>query len=100
MPGDAPQMKHTIARKLLKDELESLKTRPYSFFAQSVNRTTHKKIIGQDGANYQIEIEVFWDNRRGGDIRVLGSVDDGQSRAVGPVTEDFIITPAGTFLGE
>jgi hypothetical protein len=93
-------MKHTIARKLLKDELESLKTRPYSFFAQSVNRTTHKKIIGQDGANYQIEIEVFWDNRRGGDIRVLGSVDDGQSRAVGPVTEDFIITPAGTFLGE
>jgi hypothetical protein len=93
-------MKHTIARKLLKDELESLKTRPYSFFAQSVNRTTHKKIIGQDGAHYQIEIEVFWNGRRGGDIRVVGSVDDGQSRIVVPLTEDFVITPIGAFLAK
>ena len=100
MPGGAPQMKHAIARKLLQDELENLKTRPYSFFAQSVNRTTHKKIIGQDGAPYQIEIEVFWDSRRGGDIRVLGSVDDGQVRPSAPLTEDFVITPAGTFLGK
>jgi len=90
-------MKQTIARQLLKDELANLKTRSYSFFSQSVNRTTHKKIIGQDGAHYQIEIEVFWDNRRGGDIRVIGSVDDGHSRAAAPVTEDFIITPSGTF---
>jgi hypothetical protein len=93
-------MKNTIARKLLRDELESLKTRPYSFFAQSVNRTTHKKIVGQDGAHYQIEIEVFWDSRRGGDIRVLGSVDDGQLPVVVPVTEDFIITPTGTVPGK
>jgi len=100
MSGGAPQMKHTIARKLLKDELESLKTRPYSFFAQSVNRTTHKKIIGQDGTHYQIEIEVFWDNRRGGDIRVLGSVNDGQLQAAAHLKEDFIITPAGIFLGD
>jgi hypothetical protein len=90
-------MKQTIAHKLLKDELENLKTRPYSFFSQSVNRTTHKKIIGQDGAHYQIEIEVFWDNRRGGDIRVLGSVNDGHSSAAAPLTEGFVITPAGTF---
>jgi hypothetical protein len=93
-------MEHTIARKLLKDELESLKTRPFSFFAQSVNRTTQKKIIGKDGAHYQIEIEVFWDNRRGGAIRVIGSVDDGQSRAAVPLTDDFVITPSGTFLGK
>jgi hypothetical protein len=92
-------MEHTIARKLLKDELESLKTRPFSFFAQSVNRTTHKKIIGQDGVHYQIEIEIFWDGRRGGDIRVLGSVDDGKLRALMPLTEDFVISPAGTLLG-
>jgi hypothetical protein len=93
-------MEHAIARKLLKDELESLKTRPFSFFAQSVNRTTHKKIVGQDGAHYQIEIEVFWDNHRGGDIRVIGSVDDGHSRVAAPLTEDFVITRSGTFLGK
>jgi hypothetical protein len=93
-------MEHTIARKLLKEELESLKTRPFSFFAQSVNRTTHKKIIGQDGAHYQIEIEVFWDNRRGGDIRVIGSVDDGHSRAAAPLKEDFVISPSGTLVAK
>ena len=93
-------MEHAIARKLLKEELESLKTRPFSFFAQSVNRTTHKKIVGQDGTNYQIEIEVFWDNRRGGDIRVIGSVDDGHSRAAAPLTEDFVISPSGTLVAK
>ncbi len=93
-------MEHTIARKLLKEELESLKTRPFSFFAQSVNRTTHKKIIGQDGAHYQIEIEIFWDNRRGGDIRVIGSVDDGHSRAAAPLKEDFVISPSGTLVAK
>ena len=93
-------MTHAVARKLLKDELGSLKTRPYSFFAQSVNRTTHKKITGSDGVHYQIEIEVFWEDRRGGDIRVLGRVDDGQVRAAAPLTEDFLITPGGTLRGE
>jgi len=69
----------------------------------SLNLSTgqlRKKIIGKDGAHYQIEIEVFWDNRRGGAIRVIGSVDDGQSRAAVPLTEDFVITPSGTFLGK
>jgi hypothetical protein len=93
-------MDHTIARKLLKSELKNLKTRPYSFFAQSVNKTTHREIVGPDGVRYQIEIEVFWDSLRGGDIRVMGSVDDGRLRSFVPLTEDFIITPVGTLLGE
>jgi hypothetical protein len=91
-------MDQTIARKLLIDELQILKTRPFSFFTQSINRTIHKEKMGPDGVGYQIEVEVIWDSRRGGNIRVMGSVHDGKVRSVKPLTEDFIITPAGTFL--
>jgi hypothetical protein len=93
-------MDQTVARKLLKDELQNLRTRPFSFFTQSINKTIHKKTVGPDGIGYQIEMEVFWDGRRGGNIRVMGSVDDGKLRSVKPLTEDFVITPAGTFVGE
>jgi hypothetical protein len=94
------KMDQTVARKLLKDELQILRTRPFSFFTQSVNKTIHKKTVGPDGNGYQIEVEVFWDGRRGGNIRVMGSVNDGKLGTVKPLTEDFIITPAGIFLAE
>jgi hypothetical protein len=93
-------MDSTIARSLLNAELEGLRVNPYSFFAQSVNKTTHKEILGPDGFSYQIELEVFWDNCKAGNIRVQGSVDDGKWRALKPLTESFIIAPDGTFLDE
>ena len=93
-------MEQTIARKLLREELQILKSRPFSFFTQSVNKTIHKKTAGPDGLDYQIEIEVFWDSRRGGNIRVMGCVDGVKSHSLKPLTENFIITPAGTFLTE
>ncbi len=52
------------------------------------------------GAEYQIEVEVFWDGQQGGDIRVLGSIDDGGWSAFRPLCEDFIIAPSGKFVGE
>jgi hypothetical protein len=93
-------MDHTIARKLLRDELGNLRAHSYSFFVHSVNQTTHKETVGPDGKRYQIEVEIFWDSRPSGNIRVMGCVDDGNLRSLKPLTESFIITPAGTFLGE
>ena len=52
------------------------------------------------GVTYQIEIEAFWDSEPGGDIRVLGSIDDGGWRAFAPLCDDFILTPAGQLIGE
>jgi hypothetical protein len=49
---------------------------------------------------YQIEIEVFWDNQRGGNVRVMGSIDDGGWRAFMPLTRDFIKAPDGSFVSE
>lgn len=48
---------------------------------------------GDSGTDYQIEIEVMWDGKGGGDLRVLGSIDDGGVRAFCPLCDSFIVTP-------
>lgn len=47
--------------------------------------------IGASGARYQLEIDVFWDHKPGGAVRVMGSIDDGGFwRSVAPLTRSFI----------
>jgi hypothetical protein len=59
-----------------------------------------EQAVDQSGNSYQIEIQVFWDDKPGGCIRVLGSVDDGGRSAFVPFTRDFIMSPDGSFVGE
>jgi hypothetical protein len=40
---------------------------------------------------YQIEIQVFWDNKPNGDIRVMGAIDDGGLRACVPLCSDLLV---------
>jgi hypothetical protein len=42
-----------------------------------------------------LEIQCFWDDRADGDIRVMGSIDDGGWRAFVPITDGFMMTPEG-----
>jgi len=55
---------------------------------------------GGNGASYQIEVQVFWDNQPHGDVRVVGSIDGGAWRALAPLSRDFIKAPDGSFVGE
>jgi hypothetical protein len=57
--------------------------------------------VGRSGTHYQIEILFFWDDKPDGDVRVIGSISDGRGfRAFVPVTESFIMSPEGRFVGE
>jgi hypothetical protein len=47
---------------------------------------------GGSGVIYQIEIQFFWDDRSGGDVRILGAVDDGGWRAFVPITSSRIVS--------
>jgi len=48
-------------------------------------------------AEYQFEIQFFWDDHPDGNIRVAGSIDDG--RASTPLLCDgFIVSSDGTFV--
>ena len=57
-------------------------------------------ISGESGTKYQIEIQACWDDKPFNNVRIIGSIDDGGIRALSPITDDFIISPSGEFIGE
>ena len=58
------------------------------------------EVDGSSGRWYQIETSVFWDGAKDRDLRVIVSIDDGGWRAFAPMTDDFIMAPDGSFVGE
>jgi hypothetical protein len=89
------------AAALLEQELRPLRRESYGDLVKRIGsdvQTVERQ--GSGGAAYQIEIQVCWDHRPGGNIHVMGSIDDGGWRAFRPLTRDFIKTPDGSFVGE
>jgi hypothetical protein len=90
------------AGKILSTETARLRQRSYSQLRRSVESRDVEtlEVRGTSGTVYQLEINFFWDNEPRGTIRVLVSIDDGGWRAFSPITEDFILAPDGSFVGE
>jgi hypothetical protein len=55
---------------------------------------------GRNATTYQIEIQAVWDGPKGGNVCVIGSIDDGGWRAFAPLTRSFIKGPSGQLAGE
>lgn len=72
------------ARSLLNQELELFKFHPYSYFRARIGEVWTREIVAPDGKTYQLEFEVVCDSRPAGNIRVMGSIDDGGWRAFFP----------------
>ena len=89
------------AERLLRAELQAFRTKSH---AELVAMVDAEPITGErpgpSGRTYQVEIQAVWDGEPGGNIRVLGSIDDGSLRAFVPLTHDFIKSPSGEFVGE
>jgi hypothetical protein len=90
------------ARHALATVLGPLRDLPYAALVRRLlDRQENVSVAGASGVVYQVEIEGFWDDPlQPGNLRVIGSVDDGGWRAVVPLTDAFIITPDGSFVGE
>lgn len=88
------------ARNLLSHKLAEYRLLSYSNLAARMNAVDCAEVLGPAGVEYQIEVEVMWDDRPGGDIRVIGAIDDGGWRAFVPLCDSFIMTPDGRFVGE
>ena len=89
-----------IVRALLDVESGILQKLPYAELCKLVNKTSTTNVQGPDGEQYQIERQAFWDSKTGGNIRVIVSADGGGLSAFNPLTQDFIISPDGSFIGE
>ncbi len=97
-------------KAILAEHLARYRTRTYSQLLTLLEskQVDTFEIKGTSGADYQIEIHFSWDEKPRGDIRVLGSIDENPHRPllgfipiyVSSVTDDFILSPQGTFVGE
>jgi hypothetical protein len=50
-------------------------------------------MVGASGTRYQLEVDVVWDAKPAGDIRILASIDDGGWRAFCPLSQSGLISP-------
>jgi hypothetical protein len=93
-------MNEEVAYALIDAELRRLRQWPYSELAKLIGTPETKQVVGEDGTSYQLEIEAIWDITKAEDVRVIVSADDGGWRAFKPLTDDFIMRPDGSFVGE
>lgn len=92
-------MNKTEARQLLAAKIAELRRHSYSDLLRFME-PEGLEVAGPSGATYQLEVEAFWDDKRSKHLRVLASIDDGRWSAFHPLTDDFIIAPDGSFVGE
>jgi hypothetical protein len=65
----------------------------YGTLREKIGESRDFEVVGSSGNQYQIETQAFWDSEPGGDIRILGSIDDGGWRAICPLSYSVLIGP-------
>ena len=88
-------MDNAEALQLLREAMEPYRDIDFHSLEERVGSLEAREVTGASGRSYQVEMQVLWDSTPGGDIRVLGSVDDGGWRAFLPLSLDFIIHHEG-----
>jgi len=76
--------------------------------AWSTSKASHPTGIAPDGTKYQIEFQALWDGKPHGDVRVCGDLSAMPHKTllgfipvyVSDVTDSFIMSPDGRFVGE
>lgn len=86
-------MNEQVAYALIDAELRRLQAMSYSELAASIGKIDTKEVVGEDGKTYQVEIQAFWDSKKGADVRLTVAIDDGGWRAFKPLTGNFIMRP-------
>lgn len=81
------------ALTLLSTKLDEYRRLGYDGLAARVGEEEFPEVVGASGTQYQMEIQIVWDNKPGGDVRVLGSIDDGGWRAFLPLCDSLLVTP-------
>ena len=90
-------MDNKEAHSILSEHLTHYRTLSYSELSTWVleGRIDVLEIVAPSGTRYQIEIQCFWDDKPNSDVRVTASVG-----TFLPVTDSFILSPDGKFVGE
>jgi hypothetical protein len=84
----------------LRQELAEWRKRSHGELVTEVGKCSHSEAVAPSGVRHQIDVQVFWDEKPGGPVRVLGAIDDFGVRAFSPLSDDFIVAPDGSFVGK
>jgi len=97
-------------RSLLAERLARFRTWNYAQLAEHVGRDCLEQVEGitVDGTAYQLEFQVFWDDKRRGNIRVFGDICVVPQKPLlgfipiytSDAVDSFIMGPDGQFVGE
>jgi hypothetical protein len=93
-------MDRNEALGLLRQQLDRHRTRSHRELQSLIAEPEVVELVGPSGTRFCIEVLAVWDSQVGGDIRVIGAIDDGGWRAFSPLSDDFIMHPDGTLIGE
>jgi len=88
------------ARSILKEHLTRYKEKPYADLLYLLEDQDVFEVTAPSGARYQLEFQAVWDRKKGGNLHVIGAIDDGGIRSFFPLADNFILTPDGNFVGE
>ncbi len=92
-------MNNDEARRIVRQELTNYRNRSYAELARLVGKPIPTLVLrGASETEYQVEVQVQWDDQPQGAIRVIGGIDDGGWRAFSPLCEDFIVRPDDVVL--
>jgi hypothetical protein len=91
-------MDRNEALELLRQQLARHRTRSHRALQALIAEPEVVELTGPSGTRFCIEIQALWDRDVGGDIRVIGSIDDGGWRAFKPLSVDFLMRPDGTLV--
>lgn len=86
------------ASAVLDQHLAIFVRRSYAELAAIVDQSQSAQANGPSGTAYQIEFNVFYDSGRSGDLRIMGSIDDGGWRALAPLSKSEIMKPTGELV--
>ena len=88
------------AKSLLSQELSRYRELPYAEVFLLIDHSETFERTTPSGVTYQIEMQVFVDDESRQTLRVVGAIDDGGWRALSPLSDDFILAPDGSLIGE
>jgi hypothetical protein len=88
------------AREIVDREVRRLRSLTYDQLTRYLKPAAFE-VQAPSGRTFQVEIYAHWDDKEGGDLRVLVAVDDSFGSSIFDYKRDgFIIAPDGSFIGE
>ena len=97
---DPSAMNRQEAERIANEVASRYRARPRDELLRYLKEQDVFEEVAPSGNRYQIEVQAFWDDRKGNDLRVRIAIDDFGCSAFHPLIVDFIVARDGRFVGE